>query len=196
MDKLLIVHHAANIAWISQLFVINMQDGNQSKNYWENPVFVALLIFSMVLQVCRWVKISKIKVDVKFESAVSLKVQLKSIVYQMFGRTPYLLKISPNENLLESSATSFMEHGSQKVVRSNITLQHLILNINNYKAINFVLILISGFYLYFGSLPSYAEVLRQIPFFSIVILWIASGIFLYSAAFFIFLLFLYFNRSK
>ena len=88
MDKLLIALHTANVAWILQLFAIGMQDGNQSKNYWQDPIFVTLLIFSTVLQVGRWVKISKIRIDMKFESAVSLKLELKKIIHQMFGRTP------------------------------------------------------------------------------------------------------------
>jgi hypothetical protein len=188
--------HLSNFAWILGLFIASFQGGGQSKNYWDDPVIAILLIFSSLLQLYRWIDISKAQINEKFESTLALKLRLRQITEEMFGKTPYLLKISPNDHHLEVCASNFIKENFQKTIRTYRVLQYLVFNIKNFFAVNIVICLVSGGFLYFGDFPSYFIALKQIPGILSIVLCAGGGLFVYSMAFILFSIFLYFCEGS
>lgn len=193
-NKLIIITHAINCVWILRLLQIGMEGENARRNYWEDSIFVIFLLTSCCIQIYRWIKISKDQINLEPESSIFLKIQLQKIADEMFGRTPYLLRISPSGYLLDELALNYVENNMGKIIRARITLQRMLFDIKNFTVVNLMISIVSGLYIYFGNLPSYAEYLSHIPIFSVIILCMAGGLFINSAALLMFWVFLFFNR--
>ncbi len=196
MKKSLLLIHFINCLWVINIFFISYDSNHSAQNYWANNLTAGLLIFSVALQVYRWIDISNQFIDQKFESTISLKIKLKEISEEMFGKTPYLLKICPNDSLLENKAKNVIEQKGAFFVRKTEVLQLLIFQIKNFTSVNLTIVVITSVFLYFGDLPSYAKTLKSIPFFTPLIICVAGGLFVYGLAYILFSMFLHFYRRS
>lgn len=194
-NKLIIVIiHAINCVWIFRLLQIGIDGGNARRNYWDDSVFVIFLLASCCFQIYRWMRISEDQINFEPKSSMALRIHLQKTVEEMLGRTPYLLKISPSDPLLDELARGYVENNMGKIIRARIALQRMLFDIKNFTFVNLMISIVSGLYIYFGNLPSYAEYLSHIPIFSVAILCMAGGLFINSAALLTFRVFLFFNR--
>lgn len=194
LDKWLVTIHLVNFAWMTRLLIIGLQNEALRNNYWGDPFFLISILAGCCLLVFRWIQISKVQINLKIESSISLKIQMREIADEMFGKTPYLLKISPGDHVLSEFSVNYFKNNSGKMAREKLTLQRMFFDIKNYTAVNFIILLISGFYLYFGGLPSYAAYLAQIPLLPVIVFCMAGGFFAYSLAFLMFGCFTFFSK--
>lgn len=194
LDKWLATIHLVNFAWMTRLLIIGLQNEVLRNNYWSDPFFSIPILAGCCLLVFRWMQISKVQIDLNIESSISLKIQMREIADEMFGKTPYLLKISPGDHVLSEFSVNYFKNNSGKIAREKLALQRMFFDIKNYIAVNFIILLISGFYLYFGGLPSYAAHLAQIPLLPVIVFCMAGGLFSYSLAFLMFGCFTFFSK--
>ena len=193
--KIIPLIHISNAVWILDIFYTSIKSNYRPQNYWNNEVFILAILICIVLHVYRWLEISKISINQTFDSATSLKIALKEVADEMFGKTPYLFKISPNDHLLELKARETQKLTINFVSRNAKNLQDLIFDIKGYLVINFILTIIGGGFLYFGELPSYAQGFKSISFITPFALGLAGGFFIYGFATLVFAFFLNFSNK-
>lgn len=186
IDKWLMAIHLTNIVWMARLFFIGVQPEISKYNYLGDVFFLTPMLLGCGFHIVRWMKISKNRMDLKIESSVLLRIQLRKISDEMFGKTPYFFKIAPSDNVLDEFSIKYVKENFGKIVRGQMALQRMLFDVKNYIAVNFIILLVSGFYLYFGGLPSYAAYLAQIPLLPVIVFSMAGGFLTYSLAFLMF----------